>query len=65
MKWINRETVKVDRVACARLIRKFVDPQTKVVFRTSGSLRIFLAFETTCADEVVDYLSGYLAQWWL
>ena len=27
MKWITREHVKVDRVACPWLIRKFIDPQ--------------------------------------
>jgi hypothetical protein len=26
MKWITRERVKVDRVTCPWLIRKFVDP---------------------------------------
>jgi hypothetical protein len=26
MKWITREHVKVDRVACPWLIKKFVDP---------------------------------------
>jgi hypothetical protein len=32
MKWITREKVKVDRVACPWLIQKFVDPQAKFVF---------------------------------
>ena len=32
MKWITRERVKVDRVACPWLIRKFVDPQAEFVF---------------------------------
>jgi hypothetical protein len=27
MKWITRERVKVDRVACPWLIRKFIDPE--------------------------------------
>jgi hypothetical protein len=27
MKWITRENVHVDRVACPWLIRKFVDPK--------------------------------------
>jgi hypothetical protein len=26
MKWITREKVKVDRVACPWLIKKFIDP---------------------------------------
>ena len=32
MKWITREKVKVDRVACPWLIPKFVDPEAVFVF---------------------------------
>jgi hypothetical protein len=32
MQWITRERVKVDRVACPWLIRKFVDPQAEFLF---------------------------------
>jgi hypothetical protein len=32
MKWITREKVKVDRVACPWLIRKFIDPKAEFVF---------------------------------
>jgi len=32
MKWITREHVKVDRVACPWLIRKFVDPKAEFLF---------------------------------
>jgi len=32
MKWITREKIKVDRVACPWLIRKFVDPQAEIIF---------------------------------
>lgn len=32
MKWITRENVKVDRVACPWLIRRFVDPQAEFLF---------------------------------
>ena len=32
MKWITREHVKVDRVACPWLIRRFIDPQPEFVF---------------------------------
>jgi len=33
MRWITRERVKVDRVACPWLIRNFVDPDAKFAFR--------------------------------
>ncbi len=32
MKWITRERVKVDRVACPWLIRKFIDAQAQFLF---------------------------------
>ena len=32
MKWVTREHVKVDRVACPWLIRKFIDPQAEFLF---------------------------------
>ncbi len=32
MKWVAREKIKVDRIACPWLIRKFIDPQAEFVF---------------------------------
>ena len=32
MKWITRKDIKVDRVACRWLIKKFVDPQAEFLF---------------------------------
>jgi hypothetical protein len=32
MKWITREKIKVDRVACPWLIKKFIDPDADFVF---------------------------------
>ncbi|MBI5722908.1 MAG: chromate resistance protein [Planctomycetes bacterium] len=32
MKWITRENVKVDRVACPWLICRFIDPQAEFLF---------------------------------
>jgi hypothetical protein len=32
MKWITRETIKVDRVACPWLIKKFIDQDAQFVF---------------------------------
>ena len=32
MKWITRKDIKVDRVACPWLIRKFVDPKAEFLF---------------------------------
>ncbi len=32
MKWVTRERVKVDRVACPWLIKKFIDPEADFLF---------------------------------
>jgi hypothetical protein len=38
MRWITREKVKVDRVACPWLIKKFVDPQAEFYFVPSENV---------------------------
>ena len=40
MKWITRSNVKVDRVACPWLIRKFVDPEAEFFFVPEGELLV-------------------------
>ena len=37
MKWITRERVKVDRVACPWLIKKFIDAAAEFVFLPRGT----------------------------
>jgi hypothetical protein len=38
MRWITRERVKVDRVACPWLIRKFIDPKAEFFFVPAGDV---------------------------
>jgi hypothetical protein len=38
MKWITREHIKVDRVACPWLIRRFIDPQAQFLFVDESEL---------------------------
>ena len=38
MKWVTRSNVKVDRVACPWLIRRFVDPQAEFLFVEEAQL---------------------------
>jgi len=38
MKWITRKDIKVDRVACPWLIKKFVDPQAEFLFVPESEL---------------------------
>jgi hypothetical protein len=38
MRWITREKVKVDRVACPWLIKKFIDPQAEFLFAPAAEV---------------------------
>ena len=38
MRWITRENIKVDRVACPWLIKRFVDPGAEFLFVPEGEL---------------------------
>ena len=38
MEWVTRKNIKVDRVACPWLIKKFVDPEAKFLFVTEEEL---------------------------
>jgi hypothetical protein len=38
MEWVTRKNVKVDRVACPWLIKKFVDPDAKFLFVAEEAL---------------------------
>jgi len=38
MKWITREKVKVDRVACPWLIKKYIDPDAEFLFAPADSV---------------------------
>jgi hypothetical protein len=46
MKWITRENIKVDRVACPWLIRRFIDPHAEFLFVEEGRLIETAARET-------------------
>jgi ChrB, C-terminal domain len=38
MRWITRENIKVDRVACPWLIKRFVDHEAEFIFVPEGEL---------------------------
>ena len=38
MKWITRSNIKVDRVACPWLLRRFVDPEAQFIFVAEDQL---------------------------
>ena len=52
MKWITRERVKVDRVACPWLIKKFVDPDAEFLFVPAGQVMEIAAREGAIPYDV-------------
>ena len=50
MKWITRSNVKVDRVACPWLIRRFVDPQAEFLFVPEDQL-----LDTARKEEAIPF----------
>jgi hypothetical protein len=52
MKWVTREHVKVDRVACPWLIRKFIDPRSEFRFVPAGMVKEVAAREGAIPFDV-------------
>ena len=59
MKWITRELVKVDRVACPWLIRKFVDPQAEFLFVPADQVMKVAEREKATPYDVKDVELGH------
>jgi hypothetical protein len=62
MKWITREKVKVDRVACPWLIRKFVDPQAEFLFVPTDQVMVIAEREGATPYDVKDVELGHHGQ---
>ena len=50
MKWITRSNVKVVRVACPWLIRRFVDPEAEFLFVSEDQL-----LDTARKEEAIPF----------
>ncbi len=59
MKWITRERVKVDRVACPWLIQKFVDPQAEFLFVPADQVMEIAGREGAIPYDVKDVELGH------
>src|SRR6266700_5821756 len=57
MKWITREHIKVDRVACPWLIRHFIDPQAQFLFVEEGQL-----IESAARENAIPFDAPRLAE---
>jgi len=59
MKWLTRERVKVDRVACPWLIKKFVDPQAEFLFVPADQVQAVAKREGAIPFDVPDAELGH------
>jgi len=59
MKWITRERVKVDRVACPWLIKKFVHPQAQFLFVPVDEVMTVAKREDAIPYDVKDVEFGH------
>ena len=62
MKWVTREKVQVDRVACPWLIRKFVDPAAEFLFVPTDQVAAVAAREDAIPYDVKDVELGHHGQ---
>ncbi len=62
MKWITREKVKVDRVACPWLIAKFVDQDADFLFVPNDQIMAVAALENAIPYDVKDVELGLHGQ---
>jgi len=59
MRWVTREHVQVDRVACPWLIRKFVDPQAEFLFVPADQVLAVVQREGATPYDVKDVELGH------
>ena len=62
MKWITREGVKVDRVACPWLIQKFIDQDAQFLFAPSDRVLDIAQREKSIPYDVPGVLLGHHGQ---
>jgi hypothetical protein len=59
MNWVTRKNVKVDRVACPWLIRRFVDPDARFLFVTPQEVLAVAEREQAIPFDVPDVELGH------
>ena len=59
MKWVTRQNVKVDRVACPWLIKKFIDPEAEFLFVPAGEVTAKAEQEDAIPFDVPDVELGH------
>lgn len=59
MKWITRESVKVDRVACPWLVARFIDPQAEFLFVPAAEVMVEAQTQEAIPFDVPDVELGH------
>ena len=59
MKWITREKVKVDRVACPWLIKKFIDPDAEFLFVPADSVLLITEVQKAIPYDIPGVKYGH------
>ena len=59
MKWVTREHVKVDRVACPWLIRKYIDPEAEFLFVPATEVAAIAELEGATPFDVGGAVLGH------
>ena len=51
MKWVTRQNVKVDRLACAWFVKRFLDPEAQFVFVQEDNIHFVMETEGAIAFD--------------
>src|ERR1700687_6324746 len=60
MRWITRRNVKVDRVACPWLMRRFIDPQAEFLFAPAAEVMATAKREQAIPYDVPEVELGHV-----
>jgi hypothetical protein len=59
MKWVTRARPKVDRIACPWLIRRFIDPDAKILYVSPDQVMAVVRTEDATPFDVADVELGH------
>jgi hypothetical protein len=59
MKWVTRARPKVDRIACPWLIRRFIDPDAKILYVSPDQVMAVVRTEDATSFDVADVELGH------
>lgn len=60
MKWVTRQNANVDRIACPRLIKRFIDPDAEFLYVPAEEVAAVAEREQALAYDVKDVELGHV-----